>query len=178
MRPRLFHFSDDPAISRFVPRPVRTPSARSEGKDWLNVPLVWAIAESHEFLYLFPRECPRILAWARPDTDERDRSRWLGTARAVAFIETGWLERLQAADLTRYELPPGSFEDLGDAGMWVSRQPVEVLDQLHVSSLPDRLGERNVRLEVVESLAPLRALWDTSLQVSGIRLRNARDWPA
>src|SRR6185436_18652678 len=25
---RLFHFSDDPAIARFVPRPVRTPSVR------------------------------------------------------------------------------------------------------------------------------------------------------
>lgn len=178
MAPRLFHFSDDPGIAMFEPRPVRTPSARGEGRDWLNGPLVWAIAESHDFLYLFPRECPRILAWARPGTDEREWSHWLGAARAVAYIEAGWLERMRAAELTRYEFPPGGFEDLDDAGMWVSRQPVEVIDRLQFSDLPDRLQERGVRLEVMESLAPLRGLWDTSLQVSGIRLRNARDWPA
>lgn len=26
-------------------------------------------------------------------------------------------------------------------------------------------------------LTPLRGIWDTSLHASGIRLRNARDWP-
>ncbi len=176
MRPRLFHFSDDPAIARFIPRPVRIASERGAGKDWLNGPLVWAIAESHAFLYLFPRDCPRIVAWARPDTAARDRSDWLGTDPVVAFIEAEWLDRLRSAELTRYEFPPEAFEDLGDAGMWVSRQPVEVIDRLHLSDLPARLGERHVRLEVVDSLRPLRGLWDTSLQVSGIRLRNARGW--
>jgi hypothetical protein len=176
MCPRLFHFSDDPAITRFIPRPVRIASERGAGKDWLNGPLVWAIADSHAFLYLFPRDCPRIVVWARPDTAERDRQDWLGTDRAVAFIEADWLDRLQMAELTRYELPSEPFEDLGDAGMWVSRHSVEVIDRLHVSDLPARLSERDIRLEVVESLLPLRGLWDTSLQVSGIRLRNARGW--
>jgi hypothetical protein len=174
---RLFHFSDDPGIERFVPRPVRVPSSRPPGQDWLNGPLVWAIAESHAFLYLFPRECPRILAWSRPETTTHDRAQWLGTARAVAFIEAGWLERLETDALTRYEFPTEPFEDLGDAGMWVSRQPVGVIDRLQLSGLPQRLAERAVRLEVVESLVPLRHLWDTSLQVSGIRLRNDRGWP-
>lgn len=178
MHPRLFHFSDDPAIARFVPRPVRTPSAREEGKDWLNGPLVWAIADSHAFLYLFPRECPRIVAWARPDSSAEDRASWLGAAHAVAFIEADWLARVESAVLTRYAFAPGAFEDLDDAGMWVSRQPAEVVDRLQISGLPQRLAERGVRLDVVESLAPLRGLWDTSLQVSGIRLRNARGWPA
>ncbi|HMG50328.1 MAG TPA: hypothetical protein VK597_07005, partial [Inquilinus sp.] len=60
---RLFHFSDDPAIERFEPRPVRVPSARPAGREWLNGPLVWAIDDAHQMLYLFPRDCPRILAW-------------------------------------------------------------------------------------------------------------------
>ena len=174
---RLFHFSDDPGITMFVPRPVCVASRRPEGREWLNGPLVWAIDEVHQFLYLFPRECPRILVWARPDSSAADRAAWLGAADAVAFIEADWLERLAAAALTRYEFLPAPFEDLRDAGMWVSRQPAEVVDRLQISGLPHRLAERGVRLDVVESLVPLRGLWDTSLQVSGIRLRNARGWP-
>ncbi len=156
---------------------MRTPSRRGAGQEWLNGPLVWAIAESHAFLYLFPRQCPRIVAWARPGADARDRADWLGPARAVAFVEAEWRDRLETAVLTRYEFPPEPFEDLDDAGMWVSRHPVEPLGRQAVSGLPDRLNEQGVRLEVVASLVPLRGLWDTSLQVSGIRLRNARGWP-
>ncbi len=68
----LFHFSDDPNIQTFVPRPVRVSIERPEGMDWLNGPLVWAIDEAHEPLYLFPRECPRILLWATPETKQED----------------------------------------------------------------------------------------------------------
>jgi hypothetical protein len=38
------------------------------------------------------------------------------------------------------------------------------------------LREQGVELRVSESLVSLRKLWQTSLHVSGIRLRNARDW--
>lgn len=58
---RLFHFSEEPDIGHFEPRPVRTPAARRAGQEWLNGPLVWAIDEDHQRLYLFPRECPRIV---------------------------------------------------------------------------------------------------------------------
>ena len=53
---RLFHFSDDPAIGLFTPRPVRVAVARPSGQAWLNGPLVWSIDEAHQILYLFPRE--------------------------------------------------------------------------------------------------------------------------
>jgi hypothetical protein len=33
-----------------------------------------------------------------------------------------------------------------------------------------------VELRVMESLLPLRGVWDSSLHASGIRLRNARGW--
>ena len=65
---RLFHFSDDPAIARFEPRAVLVPSPRAPGREWLNGPLVWAIDEPHQPMYLFPRDCPRILLWPRPET--------------------------------------------------------------------------------------------------------------
>ncbi|TCU28616.1 hypothetical protein EV131_102451 [Rhizobium laguerreae] len=115
---RLFHFSDDAGIAAFEPRPVRVPSARAPGREWLNGPLVWAIDADHDFMYLFPRDCPRILLWATADTPEAERRRWLGDWRAVACVERHWLERLEAETIQRYEMPAEGFEGLDDAGMW------------------------------------------------------------
>jgi len=116
---RLFHFSEEAGIARFEPRPVRIPSARLAGREWLNGPLVWAIDEVHQPLYLFPRDCPRILIWATAMTTPADRARWLGEAPMVAFIERAWAERLEHAAVWRYALPQATFEDLANAGMWV-----------------------------------------------------------
>jgi hypothetical protein len=82
---RLFHFSETPGIELFEPRSGRHAAG----------PVVWAIDEWHAFLYLFPRDCPRILIWPTAATIESDRVHWMGdtTARAVACIETTWLER-------------------------------------------------------------------------------------
>jgi hypothetical protein len=174
---RLFHFSDDPAITRFTPRPVRVPSSRPAGRGWLNGPLVWAIDEAHEFLYLFPRDCPRILAWATPRTSPADRDRLgLGDSRAVAFVEAAWIGRLRSAVIHRYELPSETFRSLEDAGMWVSEAPVVPIDRLVLAGLDGELTRRGVELRVVDSLAPLAPLWQSSLHVSGIRLRNAATW--
>jgi hypothetical protein len=175
---RLFHFSDDSAIDRFEPRPVRAQSARPDGRDWLNGPLVWAIDDAHQMLYLFPRDCPRILAWATPRTSSADRERWLGPRdpRAVAFVETVWMGRLRTAEIHRYELPPGTFRSLDDVGMWVSEAPVVPLGRVALAGLDGELALRGVDLCVVDSLAPLAPLWDSSLHVSGIRLRNSASW--
>lgn len=176
---RLFHFSEDPAIERFVPRPVRVPAKRPAGQEWLNGPLVWAIDDAHQMLYLFPRDCPRILVWATPGTSRADRDTWLGPGapRAVVFVETAWLDRLRNAAIHRYELPPATFRSLDDAGMWVSEAPVVPLGRVVLSQLNHELAWSGVDLRVVDSLAPLAALWDSSLHVSGIRLRNAATWP-
>lgn len=173
---QLFHFSDNPGIEVFVPRPVLVPSARPEGRDWLNGPLVWAIEERHEFLYLFPRDCPRILIWATEGTSAEDRAAWLGDNRAVAFIEQDWLARVEACTIERYALPADGFEDLGDAGMWVSHQPVVPTRRESLSDLPNAFAPRGVELRMVDSLVPLKGLWGTSLHPSGIRLRNAKGW--
>jgi hypothetical protein len=173
---QLFHFSDEADIASFVPRPVRVPSTRGPGRDWLNGPLVWAIDDAHEFLYLFPRQCPRILIWAAPGSSDADKAHWLAGRRAVAFIEAGWLDALRTAEIQRYRLPFDGFESLDDAGMWVARQTVAPLGRERLTDLPAELAMRDVELRVLESLVPLRGLWDTSLHVSGIRLRNAAGW--
>ena len=173
---RLYHFSDDPEIATFIPRPVRVPSQRVPGMEWLNGPLVWAIEEQFDFLYHFPRDCPRIVIWATERTTAKDKAQWLGQHRAAAYIERGWLERCAASVLYRYDLPPAPFETLNDIGMWVSRVPVVPSACTQLTDLPDNFAPRDVELRVVESLVPLRGLWATSLHTSGIRLRNAAMW--
>lgn len=175
---RLFHFSDDPGIARFVPRPVATPSVRGEGREWLNGPLVWAIDEPHSPMYLFPRECPRILLWPVETTTREDRDRWFGDggARMIAYVERDWWGQVSTESIHRYDLPTATFADLGDAGMHVSREAVTPLAVETLSDLPAALRGAGVDLRVVDRLAPLRGAWETTLHVSGIRLRNAKGW--
>lgn len=175
---RLYHFSDRPGISLFEPRPVATPVDRPGGQEWLNGPLVWAISDAYDFLYLFPRECPRILLWATDATSVSDRAAWLGDAdrQVVAYVESRWIETLKNATIHRYEVPPHSFEDVEDVGMWVSKTAVRPLSAVALSDLPGRLRERGVALRALESLSPLKDAWTSTLHVSGIRLRNAIGW--
>jgi hypothetical protein len=175
---RLFHFSEDPAIAKFEPRPVLTPADRPSGREWLNSPLVWAIAEDHQRMYLFPRECPRILLWSTPKTTAQDVDRWLEGKRKqpLAYIERGWLERVKAAKTTRYEFPAATFQDTHDAGMWVSRTTVYPLDKTTLTDLPARLAESGTELRVVDSLLPWKDVWNSTLHASGIRIRNATGW--
>jgi hypothetical protein len=175
---RLFHFSDDSGIAHFEPRPVRIPVERPGGQDWLNGPLVWAIDEWHSPLYLFPRECPRILIWKTDKTTADDTARWFAgsTARMIAHIETAWLERVATHTLYRYELDTDGFEDIGDVGMWVSRRPATLLHIKALADLPSELVAQNVELRVRDSLLSLKDAWQSSLHASGIRLRNAENW--
>ncbi len=169
---RLFHFSDRPDIRLFEPRPVRVASPRAEGMEWLNGPLVWAIDDWHQPLYLFPRDCPRILIWPGPRTAAEDRARWWGnrSGRMIAYIEEEWLDRLSSGRLFRYELPAGPFEPLDDAGMHVSRAAVEPVGMEVMEDLPAELRRCDVELCAMPSLTPLREVWRSSLHASGIRI--------
>ena len=94
----------------------------------------------------------------------------------IAFVETAWLARIEGQCLFRYEFPTDTFEDLNDAGMWVSQEAIEPIGVRRIDDLLAELIAQDVELKVVESLVPLKGLWGTSLHVSGIRLRNARGW--
>ena len=176
---KLYHFSEEPDITSFVPRAVRQPSPRGEGGEWLNGPLVWAVTGERQAAYLFPRDCPRILLWLTPHTTSADRDRWWGsrTCRMIANVEWAWLPRLSGGVVYRYELPVETFEAVDGDWQWVSRETVR---PTNVERLDDLLGElerEQVELRVMHRLAALRGVWDTTLHASGIRLRNAREWP-
>jgi hypothetical protein len=175
---RLFHFSDDGSITRFTPRPVEVPAARVPGQEWLNGPLVWAIDQAHQPLYLFPRDCPRLLVWPIEQTAEQDRERWHAlrkdeATRFLAFVEEAWRDRLRAAQLYRYEFAASGFESLADAGMWVARREVEPIAVERLDDLPACLAAEQVELRTVHSFASLADLRASSLHVSAIRMRNA-----
>lgn len=178
-RSALFHFSETGDIAEFRPRSVAIAALRPPGREWLNGPLVWAIDADHAPLYLFPRDCPRILMWRKVGTSEADvAAYWTEpAARIVAFVETGWLDRIARARLYRYYLPAQSFLSLGDAGMHVSCGAVTPMAVRTHDDLPGDLASEGVTLRPLPDLLPLRGAWGSSLHVSGIRLRNARGWP-
>ncbi|NKC01279.1 MAG: hypothetical protein GKR90_22660 [Pseudomonadales bacterium] len=180
MHTRLFHFSDVDSIKSFVPRPVLVPTQRSEGQESLNSPLVWAIDEWHQPMYLFPRDCPRILLWRKDETTKKDLDLYFGSsdARILAYVEESWRAKIESETIYRYELPSESFQSLEDAGMWVSQTVVDPTETVALTDLPSRLRRESVELRVLDVLTSLKGVWNTTLHASGIRLRNATKWGA
>ena len=126
---RLFHFSERGDIDAFVPRPVDIPAQRAAGMDWLNGPLVWAIDDWHQPMYIFPRDCPRILVWPTDTTTPEDRREHWATSscRMIAYVEWRFSSaRLRGKRSHRYALPgEGSRmpERCGDVGLPLGRDP-------------------------------------------------------
>jgi hypothetical protein len=73
-------------------------------------------------------------------------------------------------------LPIGSFEDIDDVGMWVSRSAVTPVGMDSLIDLPGEMEAQNIELRSLPRLTPLKGLWQTTLHASGIRTRNAQDW--
>ena len=162
----LWHVSEDPTIEVFHPHHHELHT--------LDEPLVWAIDTAHQWLYWFPRDCPRACFNAKEDTTDEDVALWLDgdRTRRVSVIESGWLERFRTARVYAYRLPPESFEPWDK--FFISRQTVEPLELVELGDLFTRHADAGVELRIAPSLYPL---WDrvsaSSLDFSGIRLRNA-----
>lgn len=176
--PRLFHLSEVGNIEVFAPRPVEVPSQRGSGQEWLNGALVWAVDEARQAAYFFPRDCPRILLWPTEETSDSDRAGWFadGENSMIACVQADWLARIEKQVLFRYELPDVTFRSIEDGWMWVSHDAVAPIQVNRIDDLVDALRSEEVELRVMDSLVPLRDVWQTSLHASGIRLRNAANW--
>jgi uncharacterized protein DUF6886 len=162
----LWHVSENPAIEVFHPQQNELHA--------LDEPLVWAVDTHYQWLYWFPRDCPRACFEASEDTSDEDVERWLDgdRTRRVAVIENGWLERFRAARVYAYRLPPETFEPWDK--FFVSRETVVPLELVDLGDLLTLHAEAGNELRVAPSLYPF---WDhvieTTLDFSGIRLRNA-----
>jgi hypothetical protein len=168
----LWHASEDASIERFEPHV----SATAES----NEPRVWAIDTRHLPLYWFPRDCPRGTFWRAPETTAEDAQRLLGAAQRVHAIENPWLDRIRGARVFAYRFPETTFErDPEVGGYWLSREPVVPLEVVELGDLVERHALAGIELRAVDNLWPL---WDrvvaSTLEFSGIRLRNARARPA
>lgn len=171
----LYHFSEEPNIARFEPRPP--PSGQDIS------PCVWAIDDAHAVMYYFPRDCPRACFWAGDHTSDADRERWFGgiDARMIICIEAAWLDRIRATTLYRYIMPPETFRPARDdeSGHYVSEDAVT---PLAVGPIPDLLAAivaEHVELRITPSLIDLwRRVITSTLEFSGTRLRNASGYTA
>jgi hypothetical protein len=162
----LWHVSEDPTIEVFHPHHHELLQ--------LDEPLVYAVDTRHWWLYWFPRDCPRACFNAKEDTTDDDVERWLDgdRERRVGVIETGWLERFRTAGVYAYRLPAETFEPWDK--FFVSRDTVVPLEVVELGDLFARHAEAGNELRIAPSLYPLwNKVIETSLDFSGIRLRNA-----
>jgi hypothetical protein len=165
----LFHFSHDPGIRRFAPHvPPTNPTQE---------PAVWAIDADHAPLYWFPRDCPRVTAWPRDDSERSAfRAAFTTTASRVHAIELEWLPSMSTTVLYRYRFDTVAFRPWPEAaGQWVSDTPVEPVEVEPVGDLLALHVRAGIELRAVPSLGPLHDLavsdrWDFSI----VRMANAR----
>lgn len=166
---QVLHFSEDPTIIEFAPHVAPT----SNEKD----AFVWAVGPERCPDYWFPRQCPRAMAWTGPATtaDDRDRIIGAGCGTRVHAIEYGWLKAMQEVELYAYRLPAEPFEARFDNAV-VATVPVRPLAP--PERVTDLLGlheREGIQLRVMSSLWPFwEEVISSSLEFSGIRLRNAR----
>ncbi|MEZ5163494.1 MAG: hypothetical protein R2688_07030 [Fimbriimonadaceae bacterium] len=162
---RLFHFSEEPNIERFVPRP---PLAYPEAEA-----LVWAIDEAHSPFYLFPRECPRIGLW---DLESGPRGMQL-------FVQKDW-QNNQSTTLYRYGRPNWVCGLPGSRCLDM-RFDREAINTVAITDLEGALNQAGASLSYLSDLkAKAEELynfelkeWKTALHVSMTRMRNLADWP-
>jgi hypothetical protein len=120
-----------------------------------------------------------VTFWPLPGTTPEDRERWFGlvTGRMVIAIEAAWLDHLRETRLYRYTMPEETFEDLHDYGAHVSRATVVPLRVEPVGDLFTALTGADVELRIMPSLVSLgRAIIETTMHFSLIRMRNAQGW--
>lgn len=167
----LFHFSENPAIEKFVPR---APLAHPEAE-----PMVWAIDDWHSPLYYLPSECPRVCFWPLPSTSPSDLALYWPDekVRMVTAVESRWASRIVNASIYRYVFAEAGFIDCEDHGVFVCPSTVVPVAVEPVGPALQAFEKANVELRLCPSLVGLaEQMMQTSLHWSCIRMRNAEGW--
>lgn len=168
----VYHFSEDPTITRFAPHVAKTAQVSES--------YVWAVPAHRAHNYWFPRQCPRAMAWARPDSDPDDVAKIIGPGGGdrVHAIEFGWLEAIRTVELYVYRFDPSGFRPIDDTdeppAVVTESEVVPLGPAEPVGDLFALHGRAGIQLRVLPRLHDFWAAVITStLGFSGIRLRNA-----
>ena len=164
----VWHVSEDPSLSRFLPRRRAT----NHGKR----PLVWAVDTRHVPMFWFPRDCPRGCIWPVSTTTPEDREEFFGhsAANRVHVMEGSWLRRMQECRLYAYRLPHEAFRPHEVGGYWVADEPVEAVEQVVIDDLVARHADAGIELRITPSIWPFwRRVASSTVEFSGSRLRNS-----
>jgi len=168
----LWHFSDDPSLSQFLPHtPATNPHAPL---------LVWAVDTRHAPMFWFPRDCPRGCIWPVSTTTAGDRERFFGQSDTgrIHVIEADWLERVRSHRLYAYRLPTGPFRPHDVGGYWVADQPVNASEQVVLEDLLGWHARARIELRITPSIWPFwTRVARSTVAFSGCRLRNAGPRP-
>lgn len=169
----LYHFSEEPDIRLFEPRPAKAfPELE---------PVVFALDRKRSPHYFFPRDCPRVIYWKADWTTEADARTFLAntTAEKIVVVECGWLDRIRDTKLFVYTFAGESFEPMGSsAGYYISRQTVVPIRVEPVGDLLGRLLAERLELRFTPSLHPIReSVIASTMDFSIIRFRNAAPLP-
>ena len=164
----LYHFSEDPDIERFVPHVPRTNRTQP--------PRVWAIDREHAPLYWFPRDCPRVAVFPLHERDlPAFQERFATGASRIHAIESGWLERMRAAQIYRYEFDAAAFSLWTEAnGQWIAATEIVPVSVTPVGDLLGAHTDAAIEFRIVPSLWPLHDIVLASgFDFSMVRMHNA-----
>jgi len=144
---RLFHVSEEPEITEFVPRiPYRKDVDQSKG-------IVWSLTEPALPNWLTPRNCPRVGFRAIDTTTQEDIARFFSSSsRHCVAIEHGWHAKMLATTLYVYEFDPTHFYFDEAAGFYVSAQTETPIGVVKHENLFEELFKRNIEVRLVNNL--------------------------
>ncbi|MFT3950404.1 MAG: hypothetical protein QM689_00215 [Oscillospiraceae bacterium] len=166
---RLFHVSEEPGISEFVPRvPYRNDMDKSKG-------LVWSLTEPSLPNWLTPRDCPRVGYRATNQTTQDDISKFFCSAsRHAVAIEYGWYKRMTTTTIYLYEFDASNFYFDEVAGFYVSDKTEKPISVVKYDGLFEEQFKRNVEVRILNNLWMLsEEVKKSSLKWSLCRMGNA-----
>lgn len=164
---RLYHFSDDGTIERFLPRPAPSDPGLPAG--------VRAVDAVHAPLYWFPRRCPRVYVWAESDEQQSVLATRFGSdAARILAIESSWIDDIRTAQIYVYEFDAAAFAPDDSPGHFVATTEVSVERRAALGDLIGLHARSDVELRITPRLGPLTDLvLEVGLPYRFMNLRGA-----
>lgn len=166
----VWHFSEDPHISRFLPH--LAPTSTHEGA------YVWACKPERCPDYWCGRQTPRAMAWRVPGCDEAEADGLLGRGvQRLHVIEHDSLASMEQARLFAYRFDAAGFHELEGFAMVAETEQIPLGPPLALPSPWELHRQAGIPVMVVANLFDWWSqIIHTDLGFSGIRLKNSPNY--